>query len=83
MDCSVNQPSGPNARLDIQPASAFSILRPLVLFYLQVEVGPMVERVVELNAVNLVVLTVLTVVLGVILVTIAIQEAMEIRVLPQ
>lgn len=59
--------------------SAFSILRPLVLFYLQVEVGPMVERVVELNAVNLVVLTVLTVVLGVILVTIAIQEAMEIR----
>lgn len=59
--------------------STFSILRPLVLFYLQVEVGPMVERVVEINAINLVVLTVLTVVLGGILVTIAIQEAIEIR----
>jgi len=59
--------------------SAFSILRPLLLFYLQVEVEPMVERAVELNAVNLVVLTVLTVVLGIILVTIAIQEAIEIR----
>lgn len=57
----------------------FSLLRPLALLYLHVEVAPLVASKIELVAINVIVPTVLTVVLGGILVAIAIQEALEIR----
>lgn len=59
--------------------AGFSLLRPIALLYLHIDMVPLVERKIELSAINVVVLTVLTAVLGLVLVAIAIQEALEIR----
>lgn len=59
--------------------AGFSLLRPLTLLYLDIEVAPLFEGEIELAAINVIVMTVLTAVLGGILVAIAIQEALEIR----
>lgn len=59
--------------------AGFSLLRPLWLLFLHVEIGPLIERKQEVAAVNVLVLTLLTAALGMILFAIAIKEALEIR----
>ncbi|MEM1052240.1 MAG: diguanylate cyclase [Pseudomonadota bacterium] len=59
--------------------SCFSVLRPIFVLYYNIEVTPMIEREIELTAINVVILTVLTAVLGITLVMMAIQEMLEIR----
>lgn len=59
--------------------AGLSLLRPLFILYLHIDIAPLVEREFELNAALVVLLTVLTAVLGLSLIVIAIQEAVEIR----
>jgi diguanylate cyclase (GGDEF)-like protein len=59
--------------------SGFSLLRPIVLIYLQTDLGPLIKRETELAASAVVILTVLTAVLGIILIATAVQEGLEIR----
>lgn len=56
-----------------------SLLRPLLILYLEVEIAAIVQSRVELGAAMMAILTVLSTILGIVLIAIAIQEAIEIR----
>ena len=59
--------------------AGFSVLRPLLVLYLDIEFGALAEGNVELSAINVLILTVLTAILGIALIVIAVREALEIR----
>lgn len=59
--------------------AAFSLIRPVVLVFLHIEMLPVIGREREIHAFSVMVLTVLTAILGGTLVAIAIKEAIELR----
>ena len=59
--------------------AAFAFLRPLLVLFLEIEFGALAQGEIELSAINVLVFTVLTAILGIALVAIAVQEALEIR----
>ena len=59
--------------------AGFSLIRPLIVLYLKIEIGDLAAGTIELSGINVVILTVLTAILGIALIAIAVQEAIEIR----
>ncbi|UAB77673.1 GGDEF domain-containing protein [Erythrobacter sp. SCSIO 43205] len=59
--------------------AVFSLFRPFVVLALHVDLAPLIERELEVAAVNVVIMTLLTAMLGGVLVAIAIKEALDIR----
>ncbi|MEO1221743.1 MAG: diguanylate cyclase [Pseudomonadota bacterium] len=59
--------------------SGFSLLRPILLIYLETDLGPVIERETEFAASAVIILTVLTAILGIILIAMAVQEALKNR----
>lgn len=57
----------------------FTLMRPLYLFYLDAQFGPIFMHKTQFDAANVVILTVLTAVLGLVLLVMAIQDASEIK----